>query len=82
MFDAALADPESLADVADETDAGFIRSESFGYVARQVYESKASQDMPNNDVAHPSDPSGKDWDFDDEELCEQNLPKLWAKFGA
>ena len=82
VFEAAIADPDSLADVADDTEAGFISNESFGYVAREVYESKTDQDMPNNDVVHPSHPSGEAWDFDDGQLCEQKLPALWAKFGA
>lgn len=82
VFEAAIGDAESLVEVADDTDTGFIPNESFGYVARQVYESKTNQDMPNNDVAHPSHPSGQDWDFDDEQLCKQKLPKLWTKFGA
>lgn len=81
VFEAAIGNPESLINVADETDAGFIPNEDFGYVAQEVYESKANQDMPDNDIAHPSDPSGVDWDFDDEQLCQEKLPKLWAKFG-
>ncbi len=82
IFEAAIADPDSLVTIAEDPAAGFIPNEGFGYVARQVYESKTNQDMPNNDVVHPADPSGKDWDFDDEQLCEQTLPKLWAKFGS
>lgn len=80
VFEAAIANPESLVDVADDTDSGFIPNEDFGYVARQVYKSKASRDMPGNGVAHPSEPSGDDWDFDDDKLCRQKLPKLWARF--
>jgi hypothetical protein len=82
VFEAAIANPESLVDVADDTPAGLIANESFGYVARQAYETKVNQDMPNNDVAHPFDPTGDDWDFDDEQLCQQKLPKLWSKYGG
>ena len=81
VFEAAIADPDSLVDIANDTDDGFIPNESFGYVAQHVYESKTNQDMPENSVVHPSEPGGENWDFDDEQLCEQMLPKLWAKFG-
>ena len=81
IFTAALANPDSLIEVANETDEGFIPNEGFGYVARQVYESKMGYPMPNNDVECPTNPSGEDWDFDDEQLCEQKLPKLYAMFG-
>lgn len=82
VFEAAIADPDSLVVVAVDSPDGFIPNEDFGYVARKVYESKTELDMPDNDVPYPSDPSGESWDFDDQQLCEQTLPKLWAKFGA
>lgn len=80
VFEAAITDPDSLVDIINVTDAASITNESFGYVAREVYESKTSQAMPNNGVVHPSGPSGEDWDFDNEQQCKQRLPKLWAKF--
>ena len=82
IFESALADPESLVDVAGDSDDGFIPNEEFGYVAQQVYESKTNQAIPANKVPHSTDPSGEDWDFDDEGLCEQKLPQLWRKFGG
>jgi hypothetical protein len=73
VFEAAIADPDSLVDIINVTDAGSITNESFGYVAREVYELKTNQAMPNNGqampnngVVHPSDPSGENWDFDNE----------------
>ena len=81
IFEVAIADPESLVDIADDSDGGCIPNESFGYVASEVYESVTKQEMPDNDVVHSSSPSGEEWDFDDEQLCKQKLPKLWAKFG-
>ncbi len=38
VFERALADPDSLADVADDTTDGFIPNEDFGYVAQRVYQ--------------------------------------------
>lgn len=82
VFEAALTDPDSLADVASEDDdEGYIPNETFGYVASEVYEQKAGTEMPRGDNAEPSDPVGDEWDFDDEGLCARKLPKLWAKFG-
>lgn len=87
VFEAAITDPDSLVDFINVTDAASITNESFGYVAREVYESKTNQAMPNNGqampnngVVYPSGPSGEDWDFDNEQQCKQRLPKLWAKF--
>jgi uncharacterized protein YjbI with pentapeptide repeats len=86
VFEAAITDPDSLVDFINVTDAASITNESFGYVAREVYESKTNQAMPKNGqampkngVVHPSGP-GEDWDFDNEQQCKQRLPKLWAKF--
>ena len=84
VFEAALSDPDSLADVAsddDEDDSGYIPNEEFAYVAAEVYEEKAGSEMPYEVIPRPSDPAGEDWDFDDEALCAAKLPRLWAKFG-
>lgn len=80
IFESALADPDSLAVLLDEDD--FLSNEEFGYVAREVYENKTGNEIPRDGAAHPADPAGEDWDFDDEDLCAAKLPKLWAKFGA
>jgi hypothetical protein len=82
IFEAALADPDSLVAVASEDDdEGFIPNESFGYVASEVYEEKTGNELPRSETPQPSDPAGEEWDFDDEDLCAQKLPKLWEKFG-
>jgi hypothetical protein len=82
VFEAALLDPDSLVNIADDSDEGYIPNEDFGYVARQVYEKKTGKEMPSIETIHPLNPSDDDWDFDDEELNAQKLPKLWAKFGG
>jgi hypothetical protein len=80
VFESALADPDSLAVLLDEDD--FLSNEEFGHVAAEVYDNKTGAPIPREGAAHPADPAGEDWDFDDEELCALKLPKLWAKFGA
>ena len=81
VFEAALVDPDSLVDVASDSDEGYIPNELFGYVAQEVYETKVGERMPRNSLPQPTEPDGDDWDFDDAEVCAQRLPKLWAKFG-
>lgn len=77
MYEAALADPDSLAD----TDLGpdEIEDEMFGYAASTVYEQKTGQDLPRSD-ALAVDPTGAEWDFDDVDEGNRHLPKIAAKF--
>jgi hypothetical protein len=82
IFEASLANPDSLADVASDDDDGFIPNEEFGYVAQRVYEKKVGSRIPENNVSHPAEPVGESWDFEDDKLCEENLPRIWSKFGA
>lgn len=82
IFEGALVHPDSLADIAsDDNEEDCIANESFGYVAGEVYEKKTSRKMPRVESIQPEEPSGEEWDFDDEDLCARKLPKLWAKFG-
>ncbi|MEM6821924.1 MAG: DUF4240 domain-containing protein [Verrucomicrobiota bacterium] len=81
IFETALSDPDSLVDIAiSDNEEGCIPNESFGYVASKVYGEKTGNELPSSDVTEPSDPGGDEWDFDDESLCSQKLPNLWAKF--
>ena len=80
VFESALADPDSLAVLLDEDD--FLSNEEFGYVAGEVYENKTGSEIPRDEARPPADPSGEEWDFDDEDLGAAKLPKLWAKFGV
>lgn len=82
VFEAALKDTDSLADIASDDDDGYLFQEGVGYVARQVFAEKTGGEMPETGAAFPADPSGEDWDFDDEAACAERLPRLWAKFGG
>jgi hypothetical protein len=82
FYEAALANPDSLADVGSTKDEAFIPNEDFGYVALEVYEAKTGNEMPREKTAQPSAPTGENWNFNDEALCAQMVPRLWARFGS
>ena len=78
-YDAALADPDSLAALCDpeRDDYDF---EDLGYAAYEAYrELTGSDEWPGGDVSHPSDPAGENWDFDDDAEMASRYPKLWAQ---
>ena len=73
VYEAALADPESLVvHLGDDADAGF---EEFGYVVYEVYESKYEEDFPQIDMPYPKEPDGEPWEEDD---LPARFPKLAA----
>jgi hypothetical protein len=81
VYETALQNPDSLADVVTEQD-GDAQVESLNYAASQAWEKKLNKsfkEFPRHDVDHPSEPSGDPWDEDEEELA-QLFPKLHKKF--
>lgn len=73
VFEAALKNPDSLADVDDD-----ITNEAFGYVAGQVHEGKTKDELERT-LAQPTEPVGEQWDFDDDAENARRLPRLHAK---
>lgn len=75
VFEAALGDPDSLADVArSEEEAEW---ESISYVRDEAYESVASVELPFDASLVVTEPSGTAWDED--EVAER-VPRLAAKW--
>ena len=73
IFEAALHDPESLAEVAEaEGECEAILS-----VPAEAYESKVGSEMPERE-ARATEPAGDEWT--EEELPEL-YPRLWEAFG-
>ena len=78
VYEAALANPDSLVDVVDTPGFEVAAFEEFGSVAEQIYEELTGDALPNPDITYPEEPAGKRLDDDDlAELC----PKLWEKYG-
>jgi hypothetical protein len=69
VYEAALADPDSLADVEQDDE---FELESFGYVAAEVYEQMTDAPMPRSKAADPAAPVGKEW-------VEDDLPALFPR---
>jgi hypothetical protein len=75
VFDAALAHPDSLADVVDPGN-DYHECEALLYIARQVYGEVTGQPMPAGKSNYPRYPMGESWDFDDEAATAEQLPRL------
>ena len=79
VFEGALADPDSLADLikADiEWGDAWLECESIAYVAAEVYEEIAGHEMPTEGIhVFVSEPVGRRWEDD-------NLEALYPKIAA
>ena len=79
-YEAALKAPDSLATQDDEALEGLFY-EGLQYAPSTVYKEKAGKDRPRH-AAAPREPSGEDWDEDDEEQLKHLCPKLFERFWA
>lgn len=87
-FEAAVADPDSLAGAVDQADADGFDFELFAYVAADVWREKTGIDPSNDRQARfpytgappAAQPSGIPFEEDPDHLAKR-YPKLWAKFG-
>ena len=83
-FDAAVADPDSLATTIPGNSPDEYDFELFAYVAGDVWKEKTGLDadrFPYTGMPSAPQPSGKPFEEDSDHLAKR-YPKLWAKFGA
>ena len=88
IFEAAVSDPDSLADMLADDAQGPCEFEEFAYVASSVWQEKTginpwedSQGRFPYTGASPADnPSGIQFK-EDADFLSKEYPKLWARFG-
>jgi hypothetical protein len=82
VYEAALASPDSLAEVVSVDDE--CQVEGFQYLPRQVWAEATGRDeseFPAHDIAYRAEPEGTQWEEDDPDALNALLPKLAKKFG-
>ncbi|AVZ72597.1 polymerase [Streptomyces lunaelactis] len=83
IFEGALHDPDSLAELLDEFDEDIDGDgEELGYAADEAYEQLTGVVAPDLGIAaQAAEPSGTPFDFDDDAALAQRFPRLWERFG-
>jgi hypothetical protein len=85
VYERALADPESLADLELGADAdvdGQVRVtfEEFGCVAARAYRAKVGKEMPIIPGPYTAEPSGESFE-EESDAQARRYPRLFAKYG-
>lgn len=74
VFEAALANPDSLAGIAEQD----LECEDILYVAYRAYEEKTGGEIDGISMDYSD--LGEGWDFDDDEEMQRRYPRLFEKF--
>ncbi|WP_112470813.1 DUF4240 domain-containing protein [Streptomyces triticisoli] len=82
VFEGALHDPDSLADLLDDFDEEIDGDgEELGYAADEAYEQLTGTVAPDLGIAPaPAEPEGTPFDFENDRVLAQRYPKLWGRF--
>ncbi|MFS4097146.1 DUF4240 domain-containing protein [Streptomyces sp. AF1A] len=82
VFEGALGDPDSLAELLDDFDEEIDGDgEELGYAADEAYEQLTGTVAPDLGIAPaPAEPEGAPIDFENEAVLAQLYPKLWDRF--
>ena len=87
-FEKAIEDADSLAEVADPEGGKSPRYhelETFMYLAREIYEEKTGEEMPESDSIFLEGVDQLDfdvrWNFDNATEMKKRFPKLFTKYG-
>ena len=74
VFERALVDPDSLAELDD---VGEAELEAYGYAAGEAFEALSGKKLPPTGSGLPTDPVGSDWE---EEDLGRLFPRLAKKY--
>lgn len=79
VFEAAVADPDSLAAVVDPDDLEGLECEDALGAAWDAHQQLTGRDLPGPDGEGPGLPDlGEEWDFDDDEEMRRRYPRISA----
>jgi len=81
-FEAALADPDSLAGLIAQDATGPLEFEGLGYIAMEAWSNRTGRspsELPLG-AARPPEPSGMPWE-ESEAALRSRYPRLWQRFG-
>ncbi|MGW2346848.1 DUF4240 domain-containing protein [Streptomyces sp. NPDC001661] len=83
VFEGALHDPDSLAELLDDfDDEADGDGEEIGYAADEAYEQLTGVVAPDLGLTPaPPEPEGTPLDFEDEGVMSRTYPRLTARFG-
>jgi hypothetical protein len=83
VFEGALNDPDSLAELLDDFDERVDGDgEELGYAADEAYEQLTGTVAPDLGLPPaPDEPEGTPQDFEDEATLARLYPSLWTRFG-
>jgi hypothetical protein len=82
VYESALADPDSLADLIPEDAGGPLELEGLGQITFEIWSRRTGNNnlhLPRP-VGNQSEPSGEPFKEDEADLARR-YPKLWARFG-
>lgn len=80
IYEAALKDPDSMTALDDETLKSTL-FEGLLYIAPQTFEEKTGAELART-VPGPDEPTGQEWDEDNEAALVALCPRLWERFGV
>lgn len=82
VFEGAVHDPDSLADLLDDFDEDLDGDgEELGYAADEAYEQLTGVVAPDLGIPPaPPEPEGTPLDFENESVLAERYPKLWERF--
>lgn len=79
VFESAIENAESLADVADGPGVEDVFFEGFINIPDQVYEQLTGSEIPEHAGHSLGEPAGSRWSSEGDDL-QRRFPKLWAKY--
>ncbi len=84
-YEAALADPDSLADQTSRlSDDDFLMAEDFGGVSSRALRDAMCAELTQEDLkplVQDLNAGPPEWDFDNEQEIQRRYPHLWAMYG-